>query len=462
MNFTISCPNNSFLEDIRDEILYKINDRRKNCQKKKQRYQKRLSTSISDMKYLDRVVLVDGCTYRIEHMEKKTFSSLMSALEYCRKLHPDKVKKVFGNSIRIFIDNPKGPDILDESLIPPGLLVRDCKDALCVYAKERVITIAADLSEVYTECYDLPTSECSSCDNIFDYGLLYGEYPVYTGKELCLSRLAEPGENVPFVPETTISISDPSAVYDRIKDVLLAYQCWYVCMEEDGSVFDDTDASYPWVAVPVSTFVNIGKAGVYWSCWDKIFSKTHWHKLRFDVEKEKYFLFRYALLACKSQEVPTGQAYYQMTVSYDDADGFLPADAAGLSLRESREKLFLHAKERTIYIAPSFDAVYWETFELQDENGKIFHFCFDYAMLEAEDSDIVAGATYQTSYWSKVRWGNPLANAEVTVCAISDPDAIYSGQGDIALCCECRLKDDPDTVQRLPVSTLTVEGCKAQ
>lgn len=94
MNFTISCPNNSFLEDIRDDILYKINDRRKNRQKKKQRYQKRLSTSISDMKYLDRVVLVDGCTYRIEHLEKKTFPSLVAALKYCRKLHPDKVKKI--------------------------------------------------------------------------------------------------------------------------------------------------------------------------------------------------------------------------------------------------------------------------------------------------------------------------------------------------------------------------------
>lgn len=147
-------------------------------------------------------------------------------------------------------------------------------------------------------------------------------------------------------------------------------------------------------------------------------------------------------------------------VSYDDATGLMPTDAAGLSLRDSREKLFPHAKERTVYIAPSFDAVYWETFELQDEKGRTFHFCFDYAMLEIALPEIAAGDTYQTSYWNKARWGSSLANAEVTICSLPDPDSIYDGQGDIALYCECRLKDVPDTVQKIPVSTLTTENKK--
>ena len=447
-----TCKQHTPLDDLKFEIEY----RKEEYEKKRQRYKKRLAISVADMKYLDRVVLVEGCTYHIDKLEKRNFTSLVAALEYCRKLHPDKVKKIYGNSIRIFIDNPKGLDILDESLIPPGLLVRDCKDALCVYAKKRIITVAADLSEVYTEIYDLPDSECSSCDNVFDYGLLYGGYPIYTDKELCLSRVAEYGENVPFVPETTSEIDDPSAVYDHLKDVRLAYHCWYVSMEEDGTVFDDGDGSFPWVAVPVSTFVNIGKAGVYWPCWEKIWHGLPTrHRFSFTTGTERYDLFRFALMSCKEREVPDGQEYYTITVAYGEGDGILPADAEGLSLRDCREKLMFHAKVRTVYIAPSFDAVYWETFELQDESGKTFHFCFDYAMLDAEFPEIAAGGTYQTSYWSKARWGSPLANAEVTVCAMPDPTGIYNGQGDIALCCECRLKGDSDTVWKIPVSTLT-------
>lgn len=457
MNFSLGTfKRHTPLDDLKFEIKY----RKEEHEKKRQRYKKRLATSIADMKYLDRVVLVEGCTYHIDKLEKKTFPTLVAALEYCRKLHPDKVKKVYGNSIRIFIENPKGLDILDDSLIPPGLLVRDCKDVLCVYAKRRIITVAANLSEVYTEIYDLPDSEHSGCDNVFDYGLLYGSYPVYTDEDLCLSRMAEYGENVPFVPETTSDIDDPSAVYDHLTDVCLAYHCWYVCMEEDGTVNDDWDGAYPWAAVPVSTFVNIGKAGVYWPCWKKIVGGHSWHKFWFSAGRQKNGLFRFTLLDCKSREVPAGQEYYKITVSHDDANGLMPTDAAGLSLRDSREKLFPHAKERTIYIAPSFDAVYWETFELQDKDGKTFRFCFDYAMLEAEFPKIVTGATYKTSYWGKAKWGDPLANAEVTVCTLPDPDAIYNGSGDIALCCECRLDDDPDTIQKIPVSTLITEKTK--
>lgn len=438
-----------------DDLKFEIKHRKEEHEKKQQRYKKRLATSIADMKYLDRVVLVEGCTYHIDKLEKKTFPTLLAALEYCRKLHPDKVKKVYGNSIRIFIENPKGLDILDDSLIPPGLLVRDCKDALCVYAKERTITVAADLSEVYTEVYDLPSSDRSSTDNIFDYGLLYGNYPVYTGKELCLSRMAEYGENVPFVPETTHHMDNPSAVYDRLMDVCLAYHCYYVSMKDDGSVYDDGDGAYPWAAVPVSTFVNIGNAGVYWPCWVKIWKGVpRWQWLSYNADTDYNGLFRSALLTCKSREVSPGQEYYTITASNREADGLLPANAAGLSLRDSREKLFIHAKVRTIHIAPSFDAVYWEAFELQGEDGQTYHFCFDYALLEANIPEIAAGGTYKTSYWSKARWGNSLIRAEVIVCTLPDADEIYSGQGDIALCCECRLKDEPDTVQKIPVSTL--------
>jgi len=428
---------------------------KENRDEKHQRYEDRLSKPISEMKYLDRVVLVDRCTYHVEKHEKKVFRSLESALEYCRAMPIEKAEKVFGHSISIYIRNPNGVDAFDESLIPPGLLVRDCKDALCIYAKERILTVATDLSEVYTEFYVLPYSSGIGHENIFDYGLLYGNYPIYTGKELCLSRLAEPGKNVPFVPETTGFIDDPTALYEHLRDVCLAYHCWYVRMMDSGEVDDDDDGAYPWVAIPVATFVNIGKAGVYWPCWDKMLLGRVIHSGFFRVDGEEHDYFRFALLERKRQELPAGQEYYTVTITDYNADGLLPEDAAGLSLRDSREKLWPHAKEKIVCLSPAFDEVYWESFDLQDADGQVCHFCFDYALLEPEVPEITEGKSYRTSYWSRARWGNLLADAEVMVCSLPNPEDIYSGHGGIMLCCEGALKTDPAVVWRIPVSTLT-------
>lgn len=450
MNFILPQLKHHFsLGDIVDRIKWEHWERTE----QHKRYQKRLAKPISEMKYLDRVVRVDGCRYWVAHRKKKAFPTLEKALEACRKLPMEQVKKIYGNSIRVMIYNPNAPDIFDESLIPPDLLVRDCKDVLCVFAKIRYLTVVADLSEVYTETFDLPCTEYTSHDNLFDYGLLYGSYPVYTGKELCLSKLAEPGENVPFVPEDDLFISDPSIQYDGPRDICLAYHCWYVEMEHDGSVYDDGDGAYPSVAVPVSTFVNIGKAGVYWECWRKIWEGADRH-VSYSAGKVEKHLFRFALLECKSSEVPEGQEYYTIIVSNDHADGLLPDDAANLSLRDSREKLWVHAKEKTVCISPAFDEVYWETFELQDAEGHVFHFCFDYALLEKEPPKIEFGKAYPSSYWSKARWGNCMTNTEVVVCTLPDPDERYSGRGDIALYCVCALRNSPMDLVKVPVSTL--------
>lgn len=456
MNFSVNVPMWPNPFRYISNIPYDIKDWKEERNKKQQRYQERLAKPISEMKYLDKVVLVDGCTYHVEKHEKKAFHSLESALEYCRAIPIEKAKKVFGHSIRIFIENPKGVDIFNDDRIPPGLLVKDCKDALCVYAKERILTVAADLSEVYTEFYELSNNPGVGHENIFDYGLLYGNYPVYTGKELCLSQLAEPGENVPFVPETTTFLDDPNIPYEHLRDIYMAYHCWYVQMQESGEVYDDGDGGYPWVAIPVSTFVNIGKAGVYWPCWDMIWSGTSQAGIFFRTDEETHDLFRFALLTRKSQELPAGQAYYTMTAECGWADGLLPEDAAGLPLRDSREVLWRHAKERVICASPAFDEVYWESFELQDEAGQTYYFCFDYALLEPNTPTITAGQTCQTTYWNKARWGNSLKDAEVTVCSMPDPEARYSGHGDIMLCCEGCLKDDPASRQKIPVSTLNV------
>lgn len=90
MNFSIGTfKRHTPLDDLKFEIKY----HKEKYEKKQKRYKKRLATSIADMKYLDHVVLVEGCTYHIDKLEKKTFPSLVAALEYCRKLHPDRVKR---------------------------------------------------------------------------------------------------------------------------------------------------------------------------------------------------------------------------------------------------------------------------------------------------------------------------------------------------------------------------------
>ena len=90
MNFSIGTfKRHTPLDDLKFEIKY----HKEKYEKKQKRYKKRLATSIADMKYLDHVVLVEGCTYHIDKLEKKTFPSLVAALEYCRKLHPASVKR---------------------------------------------------------------------------------------------------------------------------------------------------------------------------------------------------------------------------------------------------------------------------------------------------------------------------------------------------------------------------------
>lgn len=437
-----------------------IEDRRE----KKKRYRERLARPISEIKYLDHVVLVEGCTYRTSINKRKTFKSLAQALEYCRKTPIEKLSKKGVNVIEIDILNPRAPDNPEDVHVPQGLLVRDCKDAMCVYGKDRTISIAADLSEVYTEYYMLAIGDNVFSDNLFDYGLLYGNYPVYTGKELCVStvnryRGGVSGEMNLFIPELTQALENPNAVYDQVKDVYMAYQCWYITTLGGGRIYDDYDGGFPWWTHPVSSFRNMGKAGVYFDCWDKIYGETTCldHGFAAYGKSQGSFggLLRFALLECKARELPEGKEYYTITDKCEKADGLMPVDVAGIPIRDSWEKLRSHARKREICIAPTFDEVYWELFELQNEDGLVFHFCFDYALVEAGSVGIKEGDIYQTSYWSRVKLGNPLTHARVRVCSLQDPNEVYDGHGDIMLCCQCKLECNPEGTFRIPVSTLT-------
>lgn len=51
-------------------------------------------------------------------------------------------------------------------------------------------------------------------------------------------------------------------------DVHMAYDCYSVEVLSDGTVYDRWELRISFGAIPVSTFVNIGSAGVYCKCWN--------------------------------------------------------------------------------------------------------------------------------------------------------------------------------------------------
>ena len=150
-------------------------------------------------------------------------------------------------------------------------------------------------------------SDIFSNEHLYDYGLLYGNYPVYQETELCLSKFSEQYTkqiNTPFVPEP--AFGDPSKEYTGLMDVHMAYDCYSVEVLSDGTVYDDGNYAFPLGAIPVSTFVNIGSAGVYCKCWNLFWGCSR----SFEVNGKEHSLFRSALLACKQSELPVGKEFY--------------------------------------------------------------------------------------------------------------------------------------------------------
>lgn len=441
-----------------DCLFYDMQRHLSKVKERHRQYQARRKLPLENIRYLDKVVLLDGCTY---HIGRRTFSSMERALEYCKRIPVERCRKRWGAGIQITIKNPKAGKSMTPSDVPKHILVKDSKDVLCRYAGERRLIIAEDLSEVYTEYFDLETieqdgSECISV-HIYDYGLLYGNYPVYDGTELCLSlftsRYGSQG-NPTFVPEPPEPGSfrlncEPNKEYHFGYDTHVAYDCYSIEFMSDRRVDDDGNYAFPFGAIPVSTFVPIGSAGVYYPGIEELHNLNRCAKY-FEVAGEQYSLFRFALLACKQMEVPEGTTYYTLTAVSKDADGLLPETALPLRLRDSYDVLIPHAKERTFYLSPHFDEVYWEHFTLQDAAGGVHHFCYDHGLLKSEECANLAGE-HQITYWQKVQWGNPRVNAMVMIEQIPDPDTVYDGGGNLVYCCRCRAGDEEVYI---PVSTL--------
>lgn len=407
------------------------------------------------MKYLDRVVITENCTYLFDN---STFSSLDAAIEYIQKI-PFKTRlEAYGRTVTITIRNPYAPAIFNEALIPDHLMIKDCKDPLCIYAKERELTLAADLSEVYTEHFELYESADFGFEHIFDYGVLYGNYPVYTGKELCLSRISPDGEdrNLTFVPEPTgiYGVDRPNAIYKWPCAVYMAYDCYFVRMQDSGHVYDDGNGTFPFAAIPVSTFVNIGLAGINLPCWTRLTRSVETTHGRYIVNGRPNSLFRNALLSCKERELPEGLDYYTITIENPHADGRIPDLPSPCPIKESWTLLYPHATKRTVCISPSFDAVYWETFELLNLDDQTCHFCYDHALLERDSPFLQAGLTYHTSYWRKAHFEHVDIQAEVLLLSCPNPNAAYDGTCSIHFCCTCQLSSNPDKAQMIPACTL--------
>lgn len=153
-------------------IGYYIHEARTKAKERKKHHRDRLNLSNDQIKYLDKVVIPEGCSYQVND---HTFSSIDKALAYCKRLSIERCKKIWGAGIPISITNPNAPKIFDCACLPAGLLVKDSKDFLCRYAPVRIIIIAVDLSEVYTEYFDLYESDIFSNEHLYDYGLLYGQ-----------------------------------------------------------------------------------------------------------------------------------------------------------------------------------------------------------------------------------------------------------------------------------------------
>lgn len=398
------------------------------AREKQQRHRDRMNISNEQIRYLDKVVVLDGCSYSVNN---RSFPSLDKALDYCKRLPIERCKKIWGAGIPIRITNPKVSKVFDCTCLPAGLLVKDSKDYLCQYASVRTITIAVDLSEVYTEYFELHRSDTFSHEHIYDYGVLYGNYPVYQGTELCLSKFAEQYTkqiSTPFIPEP--AFDDPGKEYTQLMDVHMAYDCYSVEVLPDGTVYDDGNYAFPFSAIPVSTFVNIGSAGVYHKCWKPFRGRFR----SFEVNGEKYDLFRSALLACKQSELPEGEAFYTIIMCQEEADGIIPTDALPVFLRDSYFIMAPHAKKRVFHISPQFDEIYWESFELADPSGTIRKFCYDHGRLE-HGCPCKIGAVRKTTYWQKARWGNPHMEAEIKITYLPDAESAYYGKDDLDYCC---------------------------
>ena len=72
-------------------IGYYIHEARTKAKERKKHHRDRLNLSNDQIKYLDKVVIPEGCSYQVND---HTFSSIDKALAYCKRLSIERCKKI--------------------------------------------------------------------------------------------------------------------------------------------------------------------------------------------------------------------------------------------------------------------------------------------------------------------------------------------------------------------------------
>ena len=111
-----------------DCLIYDMQRHLSKVKERHRQYRIRRKLPLESICYLDKVVLLDGCTY---HVGRYTFSSMERALEYCKRIPAERCRKRWGAGIQITIKNPESGKLVTSSDIPEHIQVKDSKDILC-------------------------------------------------------------------------------------------------------------------------------------------------------------------------------------------------------------------------------------------------------------------------------------------------------------------------------------------
>ena len=124
MNISLSLKKFSKISNHVSNIGYRMHKIQAKAKEKQQRHRERLNLSNDQIKYLDKVVVLEGGSYSVNG---RSFSRLEKTLDYCKQLPIERCRKIWGAGITISIINPNAPKVFDCSCLPAGLLVKDSK-----------------------------------------------------------------------------------------------------------------------------------------------------------------------------------------------------------------------------------------------------------------------------------------------------------------------------------------------
>lgn len=380
------------LEDMKYDIDYRrerfidnLEWKKDEYLKEKEKRKKWVSTTVNDIKYMDKVKIYPGCLYYLcgyYDKRKKPYKSLAEAIEAYKKRNNGELSSEHSQAFFITIINPmKNKYIEDSVLFAKEFTFRESKDAFSEHMHIRTIMIASDLSEVYSEYFEVPfDEECMvSCNCVYDYGFLYGNYPIFLEEPICISKFFAVDEerNISFTPylfrQAWPEVID--TVCNRKQDIIIGYRCYGFKIFYDGSVYD-TDFHFPMEVIPVSTFIQIGNSKMSCKCWRELLETSLFPTY---IYKGKSYNVLFEVFIEMAADELSENPYYTLTVDFDNKgiDGIIPDIPDDITMDEKQKLLSSHAKKRDFFVAPTLDAFLGERFELKDSDGNVKEFVFE-------------------------------------------------------------------------------------